>query len=53
MQRLFSRQASQNEALSVEIDAAPEIDSSRDDERQARDQLKEAWKKRITDLYMI
>ena len=51
MQRLFSRQAREIATLSAEIAATPEIDSSRDDERQARDQLKEAWKKRITDLY--
>jgi hypothetical protein len=51
MQRLFSRHAREIAALSAEIAATPEIDSSRDDARQARDQLKEAWKKRITDLY--
>jgi hypothetical protein len=51
MQRLFSRQAREIEALSAEIGAAPEIDSSRDEERQARDQLKQAWKRRVTDLY--
>jgi hypothetical protein len=52
MQRLFPREARQIAGLSAEIGSAPEIDSSKDDPRQARDRLKEeVWKKRVTDLY--
>jgi hypothetical protein len=51
MQRLFSRDANVIAALSTEVGDAPEIDDKKDDERQARDQLKETWKKRVTDLY--
>jgi hypothetical protein len=51
MQRLFSREAREIEALSAEIAAASEIDSSKEAERLARDQLKESWKRRVRDLY--
>jgi hypothetical protein len=51
MRRLFRREAREIEALSAEIAASSEIDSANDEDRQARNQLKEAWKKRVTDLY--
>ena len=35
----------------AEIAAATEIDSSKDAEREARNQLKDSWKRRVTDLY--
>ena len=51
MHRLFSREAREIEALSAEIAAASEIDSSKEGERQARDHLKETWKRRVAALY--
>jgi hypothetical protein len=51
MQRLFAREAREIEALSADVSAAPEIDSSDPTAREARDRLKETWKKRVIDLY--
>ena len=51
MQRRFPRAAREIAALSDEIGAATVIDSSRDEERRARDQVKETWKEQIVNLY--
>ena len=51
MHRLFKREAQEIENLSAEIAAATEIDNSKDAEREARNQLKDSWKRRVTDLY--
>jgi hypothetical protein len=51
MHRLFKREAQEIENLSAEIAAATEIDSSKDAEREGRNQLKDSWKRRVTDLY--
>jgi hypothetical protein len=52
MHRQFPREAQHIAALAAEIENTPEIDPKNENERQARDRLKdEDWKKRVAKLY--